>query len=153
VTVQDHRAGTPSPPFLPAVASGSPSGPGSAFPPTADPGPTSPVGGLWGPAVERWRSDVSVWFRGGDVDVALAVILCASGGEPQHVSAHETDLGPAWGLFGFLEGLWPIFATRAREAGYGNGLEVDSPADQLAVAAYLVYETPRGWSHFVRDVT
>jgi hypothetical protein len=107
---------------------------------------------FWPPAVEAWRPTVSMLFRSADVEVVLGVICCASGGDWEWVSDYEGDVGRYCGLFGFAEGLWPIYAHSACDDGYMNDWRIFSPADQFTVAAWLIYATPEGFGHFVEEI-
>lgn len=89
--------------------------------------------------VERWRPLVGRYFRPEDVDRALAVIRCESGGNPRAANPHSS----ARGLFQHLARLWP---KRAADAGR-SGADIFDPDDNVAVAAWLVYHGG-GWSHW-----
>ncbi|MGA7270041.1 MAG: transglycosylase SLT domain-containing protein [Acidimicrobiia bacterium] len=89
--------------------------------------------------VERWRPLVERYFQPGDVDRALAVIRCESGGDPVAANPRSS----ARGLFQHLARLWP---KRAAQAGR-PGADIFDPEDNVAVAAWLVYHGG-GWSHW-----
>lgn len=89
--------------------------------------------------VERWRPLVERYFEPGDVDRALAVIRCESGGDPDAANPGSS----ARGLFQHLARLWP---KRAAQAGR-PGADIFDPEDNVAVAAWLVYHGG-GWSHW-----
>ena len=57
----------------------------------------------------------------------------------------------ALGLMQHLDGYWPDRAIKAEAAGYHNHGDIWSPTDQMAVSAYLAYNTPQGFSHWVCD--
>lgn len=88
---------------------------------------------------ERWRPLVERYFRPDDVDRALAVIRCESGGDPRAANPHSS----ARGLFQHLARLWPKRAARAGRP----GADIFDPDDNVAVAAWLVYHGG-GWSHW-----
>ncbi len=89
--------------------------------------------------VERWRPLVQKYFRAEDVDRAMAVIRCESGGDPRAANPRSS----ARGLFQHLARLWP---KRAAAAGR-PGADIFNPEDNVVVAAWLVYHGG-GWSHW-----
>ncbi len=89
-------------------------------------------------AVERWRGLVEQYFDAGDVDHALSVIDCESGGDPD---ATNTVTG-AGGLFQHLFAYWE---SRAEAAGW-PGADVYDPEANIAVGAWLAYHG--GWGHW-----
>lgn len=91
------------------------------------------------PDVERWRPVVESFFHPGDVDWALRVIQCESGGDPNAANPRSS----ARGLFQHLHRVWP---ERAFEAGW-PGSSVYDPLANIAVGAWLYYED--GPSHWV----
>ncbi|HEY7584449.1 MAG TPA: transglycosylase SLT domain-containing protein [Acidimicrobiia bacterium] len=86
--------------------------------------------------VEEWRSLVSSYFAPTDVDKALRVISCESGGDP---NAQNPSSGAA-GLFQHIPRYW---AERAAKVGL-PGASIFDPVANVAAAAYLVYT--EGWS-------
>jgi soluble lytic murein transglycosylase-like protein len=86
--------------------------------------------------VEEWRSLVSSYFAPTDVDKALRVISCESGGDP---NAQNPSSGAA-GLFQHIPRYWP---ERAALVGL-PGASIFDPVANVAAAAYLVYT--EGWS-------
>ena len=109
----------PHPPREPVIT--------AARPPAAAPRP-----------VEEWRSLVAAYFLPGDVDQALRVISCESGGDP---NAQNASSGAA-GLFQHIPAYWE---ARAAAAGM-SGASIYDPIANVAVSAYLVYTD--GWGHW-----
>ena len=88
--------------------------------------------------VEEWRSLVSAYFAPEDVDLALAIISCESGGDP---NAQNPTSGAA-GLFQHIPRYW-----EARVASAGMpGASIFDPIANVAAAAYLAYSD--GWGHW-----
>ena len=99
-----------------------------------------------------WRDLVAVWFRAGDVDRVLAIIDCESSGRWNAVGPPIRSTGmQALGLLQHLDVYWPSRARNAAAAGYANDGDIWSPTDQMAVSAWLAYQTPQGFSHWVCD--
>ena len=99
-----------------------------------------------------WRPEVSVWFRSEDVDRVLHIIFCESSGRWNAASKIPANNGMyAQGLMQHLDGYWPSRAKRAAAAGYTNSGDIWSPIDQIAVSAWLAYNTPQGFDHWVCD--
>ena len=90
--------------------------------------------------VEQWRPLVAAYFRPGDVDRALRIMRCESGGNPNAKNPRSS----ASGLFQHLGKYW---ATRSAAAGYG-GVSIFDPTANVAVAAWL-RDQAGGWSHWV----
>jgi hypothetical protein len=90
-------------------------------------------------SVEDWRPLVERYFEPRDVDRALAVIRCESGGNPFAANRHSS----ARGLFQHLGSEW---ASRAAKAGW-QGADIFDPVANVAVGAWLVYEGG-GWAHW-----
>lgn len=86
--------------------------------------------------VEEWRSLVSSYFAASDVDKALRVISCESGGDPNAVNSASG----AAGLFQHIPRYW---AERASAIGL-PGVSIFDPVANVAAAAFLVYT--EGWS-------
>ncbi len=89
--------------------------------------------------VEDWRPLIERFFAPEDVDRALRIVSCESGGDP----AAANPISTARGLFQHLGSAWP---KRAERAGWG-GSDILDPVANTAVAAWLVYEGG-GWSHW-----
>ena len=88
--------------------------------------------------VEEWRSLVSAYFAPEDVDLALRVISCESGGDP---NAQNRSSGAA-GLFQQIPRYW-----EARVASAGMpGASIFDPIANVAASAYLAYT--EGWGHW-----
>ena len=88
--------------------------------------------------VEEWRSLVSAYFAPEDVDLALRVISCESGGDP---NAQNRSSGAA-GLFQHIPRYW-----EARVASAGMpGASIFDPIANVAASAYLAYT--EGWGHW-----
>ena len=99
-----------------------------------------------------WRPEVSVWFKAADVDRVLQIIACESSGRWNAASKRPANNGMhAQGLMQHLDGYWPSRAKRAAAAGYTNDGDIWSPMDQIAVSAWLAYNTPQGFGHWVCD--
>ena len=99
-----------------------------------------------------WRDLVTVWFRSVDVDRVLAIIECESSGRWNAASPVPAANGmTALGLLQHLDGYWPSRAKKADAAGYHNHGDIWSPTDQMAVSAWLAYNTPQGFGHWVCD--
>ena len=90
-------------------------------------------------SVADWRPLVERHFLPEDVERALAVIECESGGDPGAANPYSS----ARGLFQHLGSAWD---DRAIDAGL-PGADIFDPVDNIAVAAWLVYEGG-GWSHW-----
>jgi len=133
--------------------------PSSTYPPVTE--PPWPTGIDYGPTeidtiqaafVEEWRPLVAVWFRPEHVDRVLAIIECESSGRWNAVGPEVKHLGMvALGLMQHLDGYWLDRAAKAEAAGYHNHGDIWSPTDQMAVGAYLAYQTPQGFGHWVCD--
>lgn len=89
--------------------------------------------------IDDWRPLVEAFFEPSQVNRALAVIGCESGGNPSAKNPHST----ASGLFQHLGSLW---ADRSVQAGQ-SGADIFDPVANVAVAAWLVNEGG-GWSHW-----
>ena len=99
-----------------------------------------------------WRPEVSVWFKAADVDRVLQIIACESSGRWNAASKRPANNGMhAQGLMQHLDGYWPSRSKAANEAGYTNDGDIWSPMDQIAVSAWLAYNTPQGFGHWVCD--
>ena len=99
-----------------------------------------------------WRPEVSVWFKAADVDRVLHIIACESSGRWNAASKRPANNGMhAQGLMQHLDGYWPSRSKAANKAGYTNYGDIWSPMDQIAVSAWLAYNTPQGFGHWVCD--
>lgn len=92
-----------------------------------------------GSQTRRWEQTVRRHFDEEDVTRALAVISCESSGDP--LATNEKS--GAAGLFQHLPRFW---LERSARAGLGTA-DVYDPEDNVAVAAWLVYEGG-GWHHW-----
>ncbi|MFQ5966137.1 MAG: transglycosylase SLT domain-containing protein [Acidimicrobiia bacterium] len=113
--------------------------------PTTQPAPppdttstTTTVPSSFRASVEQWRGLVGQYFNPEDVNLALKVIDCESGGE----AAATNERTGAGGLFQHLFKYWD---ARAEAAGWA-GADVYDPEANIAVAAHLVYSS--GWHHW-----
>jgi len=92
-------------------------------------------------SVEHWSGLVSQYFDPADVAHALSVIDCESiGGDPNAVNPSSS----ASGLFQHLPKFW---AERSAQAGW-SGADIFDPEANVAVAAWLAYNTKQGWGHW-----
>ena len=121
------------------------------WPTEIDYGPTH-IDAIQAQSVEEWRPLVSVWFRSEHVDRVLAIIECESAGRWNAIGPEIRHLDMvALGLLQHLDGYWLERAEKAEAAGYHNHGDIWSPTDQMAVSAYLAYQTPQGFSHWGCD--
>jgi hypothetical protein len=88
--------------------------------------------------VEEWRSLVSAYFAPEHVDLALKIISCESGGDP---NAQNPSSGAA-GLFQHIPRYWD---ARVASAGM-PGASIFDPIANVAASAYLAYSD--GWGHW-----
>lgn len=88
--------------------------------------------------VEEWRSLVSAYFAPEHVDLALRIISCESGGDP---NAQNPSSGAA-GLFQHIPRYWD---ARVANAGM-PGASIFDPIANVAASAYLAYTG--GWGHW-----
>ena len=88
--------------------------------------------------VEEWRSLVSAYFAPEHVDLALLIISCESGGDP---NAQNPTSGAA-GLFQHIPRYWD---ARVANAGM-PGASIFDPIANVAASAYLAYAD--GWGHW-----
>lgn len=105
--------------------------------PCGKPAPGELAGILTG--IDRWRPLVASHFESGDVNRAMAIMRCESGGNSRAANPVST----ARGLFQHLGSAWP---QRAAKAGWG-GADIYDPEANIAVAAWLVYHGG-GWRHW-----
>jgi len=85
--------------------------------------------------VERWRPFVEKYFAPTDVDTAMQIMQCESGGDPNAKNPRSS----ASGLFQHLARYWP---TRSASAGW-TGASIWNPEANVAVAAWL--KDTAGW--------
>ena len=90
------------------------------------------------PDVERWRTLVEAYFPPSEVDRALSIIRCESGGDPRAFNRRSR----AAGLFQHLLKYWE---KRSAAAGW-SGADPFDPTANVAVAAWL-WRTG-GWGHW-----
>ncbi len=92
--------------------------------------------------VEQWRSLVETYFRAGDVDRALRIMQCESGGDPNIQHGNRSS-----GAAGLMQHLPRYWVARSAAAGYG-GVSIFDPTANVAVAAWL-RDQRGGWNHWV----
>ena len=90
--------------------------------------------------VEQWRTLVATYFRPADVDRALRIMRCESGGNPNAKNPGSS----ASGLFQHLGKYWP---TRSAAAGFA-GASIFDPTANVATAAWL-RDQRGGFAHWV----
>ncbi len=93
--------------------------------------------------VEQWRPLVATYFRPGDVDRALRIMRCESGGDP-NIMHDFSNPASASGLMQHLGKYWP---ARSAAAGFA-GASIFDPTANVATAAWL-RDQPGGWGHWV----
>ncbi len=86
--------------------------------------------------VERWRPLVTQYFQASDVEWALRIIACESGGNPN--AANPTS--SARGLLQHLGRFWP---QRSEAAGWA-GASIFDPEANIAVGAWLLAKNGKG---------
>lgn len=86
------------------------------------------------------RTLVSSFFRPDDVNRAIRVAWCESSFNPAAVN-------PASGASGLFQHLPEHWAERSEAAGRA-GQSIFDPEANVAVAAWMLYELPGGWSHW-----
>ncbi len=89
--------------------------------------------------VEQWRPLVEAYFAADQVERALRVMACESGGVPTAKNPGSS----ASGLMQHLARYWP---SRSNSAGWA-GASIWDPEANIAVAAWL--QRTGGWSHWV----
>ncbi len=92
--------------------------------------------------VEQWRTLVAQWFRPNEVDRALRIMACESGGDP-NVMHDYSNPASASGLFQHLGKYW---AARSAAAGFA-GVSIFDPTANVATAAWL--RDAAGWGSWV----
>lgn len=133
----------PEPPLEPSLESDEwrpevPIPPIAAAPPPATARVLAPAPAPAPRPVEEWRSLVSAYFAPEHVDLALRIISCESGGDP---NAQNPTSGAA-GLFQQIPRYWE---ARVSAAGMPGGSIFD-PIANVAASAYLAYT--EGWGHW-----
>jgi hypothetical protein len=120
----------PPPPPPPTTTTQAPPPPTTEAPAAA---PTVPSGGTdWGAGVEQWRSLVASFFPADQVDTALRIMACESGGDPGAVN-------PSSGAAGLMQ-VMPDWAPK-----FGVSYEaLFDPATNLSIA-YALYAS-EGWA-------
>ncbi len=103
----------------------------------------SPVARTYSSGVEQWRSLVTTYFRTGDVDRALRIMQCESGGDPNIMH----DFSNPASASGLMQHLGKYWATRSAAAGWA-GASIFDPTANVAVAAWL-RDQRGGWNHWV----
>lgn len=86
------------------------------------------------------RALVSSFFAPEDVNKAIRVAWCESSFNPAAVN-------PATGASGLFQHLPEEWAERSAAAGF-PGASIFDPEANVGVAAWLLYESPGGWSHW-----
>ncbi|KKK91225.1 hypothetical protein LCGC14_2715090 [marine sediment metagenome] len=86
---------------------------------------------------------VETYFRPADVDRALRIMQCESGGDPNIMH----DFSNPASASGLMQHLGKYWATRSAAAGYG-GVSIFDPTANVAVAAWL-RDHSGGWGHWV----
>lgn len=86
------------------------------------------------------RAIVARHFREADVNRAIRVAWCAS-------SFNPTAINPATGASGLFQHLPDHWAERSTAAGLPESSMFD-PEANVAVAAWMLYDLPGGWSHW-----
>lgn len=83
---------------------------------------------------------VSKYFQAADVNRAIRVAWCTS-------SFNPAAINPATGASGLFQHLPDTWTERSDAAGRPEASIFD-PAANVAVAAWMLYELPGGWSHW-----
>lgn len=86
------------------------------------------------------RELVAAHFQPGDVNRAIRVAWCLS-------SFNPAAMNPATGASGLFQHLPDTWAGHAEAAGRPGGSIFD-PETNVAVAAWMLYDLPGGWSHW-----
>ncbi len=92
--------------------------------------------------VEQWRPLVAAYFRPGDVDRALRIMQCESGGDPNIMH----DFSNPASASGLMQHLGKYWARRSAAAGFA-GASIFDPTANVATAAWL-RDQPGGWGHW-----
>jgi soluble lytic murein transglycosylase-like protein len=91
-----------------------------------------------GSNVEQWRDLVSAHFSSSQVETAMRVLRCESGGNPNALNSSSG----ASGLFQHLAKYW---TERSTKAGI-PGADIFDPVANVRVAAWL--QKSGGWTHW-----
>lgn len=86
------------------------------------------------------RELVAAHFEGADVNRAIRVAWCAS-------SFNPSSINPATGASGLFQHLPENWAEHSAAAGR-PAASIFDPEANVAVAAWMLYELPGGWSHW-----
>lgn len=86
------------------------------------------------------RELISEHFASADVNRAIRVAWCAS-------SFNPSSINPATGASGLFQHLPENWADHAAAAGR-PGASIFDPEANVAVAAWMLYQLPGGWSHW-----
>ena len=86
------------------------------------------------------RELVESFFRPADVSRAIRIAWCESSFNPQNVN-------PVTGAAGLFQHAPDTWVARSTAAGY-PGADILDPEANVAVAAWMLYELPGGWSHW-----
>ncbi len=86
--------------------------------------------------VERWRPLVTQYFQASDVEWALKIIACESGGNPNAAN-------PTSSARGLLQHLGRFWVGRSEAAGWA-GASIFDPEANIAVGAWLLAKNGKG---------
>lgn len=86
------------------------------------------------------RELVEAFFSPEDVSRAIRIAWCESSFNPESVN-------PVTGASGLFQHARETWASRSSAAGY-PGADILDPEANVAVAAWMLYELPGGWSHW-----
>jgi len=95
---------------------------------------TAPAPASVSSGVEQWRDLVAAWFPADQVDFALAVMACESGGNPSAYNPSSAS------------GLFQVKTFWADAYGVSHDALFD-PATNVEIAAWI-WGTQGGWSHW-----
>lgn len=95
-----------------------------------------------GAGVEQWRPLVQAYFPGDQVEKALAVMACESGGNPNA----DNPVSSAAGLFQFLKSTWDNMVPLSVTGGSYSSGQVYDPEANVRSAAWLL--AAAGWSQW-----
>ena len=99
-----------------------------------------PTQTLWTGSVEQWRDLVAEYFPANQIDTAMRVLNCETGGTGNPDSYNGSS--GASGLFQHLPKYWE---SRSTSAGWA-GADIMDPEPNVAVAAWL--QRTGGWGHW-----
>lgn len=115
------------------------------LPPLEEPPPEEPQQGGFDSSkvdwqhqgAEAWRPLIAKYFKAKDVDWAVKIVKCESGGDPRNFYYGAS------GLFQHMQQFW---AERSKKAGW-EGADIFDPEANVAVAAWLLEDAgPNSWS-------